>query len=146
MTARIRSVLAILILLLACALQFWFASANVFVNFILATLIVFAFFFDILELLVYVLFAIFVLNWQPGLNIDVIVFAIIPIVAYAFHRVFSWAAWAAAPLAIVCGFLLLYLAIAPVAFFGNWEFFLIDLFGGLVFGGLVFLTLDRLTV
>lgn len=146
MTMRVRSILAVLILLLACALQFWFASANVFVNFILATLIVFAFFFDIWELIVYILFAIFVVNWQPGLSIDIVVFAIIPIATYAFHKVFSWAAWAATPVAIVCGFLLLYLAIAPTALLGNWEFFLADLFGGLVFGGLVFLTLDRLTV
>ena len=68
---RLRSILAILILLLACAFQFWFASAGVFVNFILATLIVFAFFFDIWELLVFVLFAIFVVNWQPGLSVDI---------------------------------------------------------------------------
>ena len=43
---RLRSILAILILLLACAFQFWFASTGVFINFILATLIVFAFFFE----------------------------------------------------------------------------------------------------
>jgi hypothetical protein len=143
---RIRSILGILILLLACALQFWFASANVFVNFILAALIVFAFFFDIWELVIYILFAVFVVNWQPGLSIDIIVFAIIPVAAYAFHKVFAWAAWAAAPVAIICGFVLLYLAVAPAAFLGNWELLLTDLFGGLVFGGLVFLTLDRLTV
>lgn len=146
MTMRLRSVLAILILLLACALQFWFASANVFVNFILATLIVFAFFFDILELFVYILFAIFVTNWQPGSSVDIIVFAIIPVTAYALHKTFDWATLAAAPLAIACGFFLLYLAIAPAAFLANGELFLKDLFGGLVFGGLVFLTLDRLTV
>ena len=146
MNTRIRSLLAILILLLACALQFWFASANVFINFILATLIIFAFFFDILELVVYILFAIFVINWSPGFSIDIVAFALIPVAAYAFRKGFSWAAWAAAPLAIVFGFFLLYLAIAPAAFLGDWELFLTDLFGGLVFGGLVFLTLDRLTV
>lgn len=143
---RVRSILAVLILLLACALQFWSASAGVFVNFILATLIVFAFFFDIWELVVFVLFAIFVVNWQPGPSVDLFVFGIIPVAAFAFHKVSGWAAWAAAPVAVVCGFVLLYLAIAPLAFLANGGLLLTDLFGGLVFGGLVFLTLDRIAV
>jgi len=141
---RLRFILAILILLLACALQFWFASAGTFVNFILATLIVFAFFFDIWELIVFILFAILVINWQPAISVDVFVFGIIPVAAYAFHKVFAWTPWVAAPDLIVCGFFLLYLSIAPVAFLTDWSLFLMDIFGGLVFGGLVFFTLDRL--
>jgi hypothetical protein len=141
---RLKFILAILILLLACALQFWFASAGVFINFILAALIVFAFFFDILELLVFVLFGIFVVNWTPVPGIDIFVFGIIPIAAYAFHKVFAWTVWAAAPVAIICGFLVLYLALAPAAFLGNWEIFLTDLFGGLLFGSFVFLIFDGL--
>ncbi len=142
---RLRFILAILILLLACALQFWFASAGVFVNVILATLIVFAFFFDIGELLVCVLFAIMVINWSPVVSTDIFVFGIIPIAAYAFHKVFAWTTWIAAPVAVVIGFLLLYLAIAPAAFLQNGRPLLIDLCGGLIFGGLVFFTLDRLS-
>ena len=141
---RLRFILALLILLLACALQFWFAAAGVFVNFILAALIVFAFSFDIWELLVFILFAIFVINWQPAASVDIFMFGIVPIAAYAFHKVFAWTPWLAAPVAIVCGFFLLYLSVAPGAFFMNWESFFIDLVGGLVFGGLVFFTLDRL--
>jgi hypothetical protein len=141
---RLRSILAILILLLACALQFWFASAGTFINFILATLIVFAFYFDIWELLVFVLFGVLVINWQPVVSTDIFIFGIIPIAAYAFHKVFSWSVWAAAPVAIVCGFIVLYLATAPAAFFDNWELLLFDLLGGLVFGGFIFLVFDRL--
>lgn len=139
---RLRSLLAILILLLACTLQFWFGAAGVFVNFILAALIVFAFFFDIWELLVFVLFAVLVINWSPAVSGDIIVFAILPVAAYAFHKVFTWTAWAAVPVAIVVGFLLLYLAIAPAVLLPHWESFLADLFGGLVFGGVVFLLLQ----
>lgn len=141
---RLRSLLAILILLLACTLQFWFASAGVFVNFILAALIVFAFFFDIWELLVFVLFAVLVINWSPVASVDIAVFALLPVAAYAFHKVFAWAVWVAVPAAIVVGFLLLYLAIAPAAFFANGSILLIDILGALLFGGLVFLALDRL--
>ena len=143
---RLRSILAILILLLACALQFWFASAGMFINFILAALIVFAFFFDIWELLVFVLFAVFVINWSPIMSVDIFLFAIIPIAAYAFHKVFAWTVWAAVPAAIVCGFILLYLVIAPAAFLTNWNIFFIDLFGALIFGGLAFLIFDRLEI
>ncbi|HUC01671.1 MAG TPA: hypothetical protein VMA75_02090 [Candidatus Paceibacterota bacterium] len=143
---RLRFILAILILLLACSLQFWFASANVFVNFILAALIVFAFFFDFWEMLVFVLFAVFVVNWAPAPSVDIVVFGLIPLAAFAFHKAFRWSRWAGAPVAIVAGFLLLYLAIAPAAFLPGWESFLTDLFGGLVFGALVFFTMDRLAL
>lgn len=143
---RLRSILAILILLLACTLQFWFASADVFINFILATLIVFAFFFDIWELLVFVLFAILVVNWSPGISVDIFIFGLIPLAAYAFHRVFAWSPWAGIPVVIFSGFLLLYLAVAPAAFLGNWELFLMDIFGSLLFAAFAFLTLDRVKV
>jgi hypothetical protein len=141
---RLRSIIAILLLLLACALQFWFASAGTFIDFILATLIVFAFFFDMWELVVFILFAVFVINWAPIMSVDIFIFSIIPMGAYAFHKVFAWTVWAAVPAAIICGFILLYLSIAPAAFLSSWNLFLVDLFGALIFGFLVFLTLDRL--
>jgi len=143
---KLRSILAVLILLLACALQFWFVSAGVFINFILAALIVFAFFFDLWELLVFILFAVFVINWSPTVSMDIFLFAIIPIAAYAFHKVFAWSVWAAVPVAIAGGFILLYLAIAPAAFLASWSLFLLDLFGALIFGGFVFFIFDRLEV
>lgn len=141
---RLRFILALLVLLLACALQFWFASVGVFINFILAALIVFAFFFDIWELLIFILFSIFVVNWQPGVSLDIIVFGIIPIAAFAFHKALGWTLFAGIPVAIIVGFLALYLAVAPDAFLGNIIPFLTDIFGGLLFGGGVFFVFDRL--
>lgn len=143
---RVRSILAILILLLACALQFWFASAGIFINFILAVLIVFAFFFEIWELIIYILFAILVVNWSPAINVDIIIFGIIPIAAYIFHKLFAWASWVAVPVSIICGFLVLYLFISPATFLGNWVFFAQDLFGALVFGEAAFIVFDRLKI
>ena len=89
-----RSFVALLILFLACGFQFWLGSAGVFMNLILAALIAFAFFFDWLELAVFVLFAVFVVNWQPSISPTLAVFAAIPFVAYAFRRLFAWAPWA----------------------------------------------------
>ena len=141
---RTRFILALLILLLACALQFWFASAGVFVNFILAALIVFAFFFDVWELVVFVLAAVLIVNWEPAISLDIIVFALIPPAAFIFHKTFAFAPWIAMPASIVAGFAVLYLAIAPASFGARAGLFGTDVLGGLVFAALVFATLERL--
>lgn len=140
---RIRFILALLIIVFACALQSWFASMNIFIDFILAALIVFAFFFDIWELLVFILFSVFVINWQPAISTEIILFGIIPIAAYASYKFFALIRWAAIPIAIIVGFLVFYLVIASGMFFANGELFLIDVLGGLVFGELVFYAMDR---
>jgi hypothetical protein len=141
---RLRFILGLLILLLACALQFWFAASDVFVNFILAALIVFAFFFDIGELTVYILAAVFIVNWQPAPSVAIIVFALIPVGAFVFRKMLAITPWVAAFAALVAGFAVLYLAVAPFAFLAHWQLFSVDIFGGLVFGGTVFATLERL--
>lgn len=142
---RLRFILAFLILLFACALQSWFASINIFFDFLLAALIVFAFFFDIWELIVFILFSIFVINWQPEFSPEIILFAIIPIAAYGFHKFFNLISWIAAPIALVVGFLIFSILVAPSTFFAHGELFLMDLVGGLVFGELVFLALTHST-
>lgn len=141
---RTRFILGLLILLLACALQFWFAAAGVFVNFILATLIVFAFFFDIGEIAVFVLAAVFIVNWEPAISIDIVVFALIPVAAFVFHKKVAVAPWIGMPAAIVVGFAVLYLVLAPVSFVARMGILGVDIFGGLVFAALVFATLERL--
>lgn len=141
---RVRFILGVLVLLLACGFQFWFASAGVFVNFILATLIAFAFFFDVWELVVFVLFAVFVINWQPAASIDIILFAIIPIIVHVLRRMFSFAPWIAMPVAVICATLILYIVIAPIASFHAPLLLATDLFGELVFSGLIFATFRRL--
>jgi hypothetical protein len=142
---RIRLILALLILVFACALQSWFASIGMFMDFMFATLIVFAFFFDIWELVIFILFAVFVINWQPAISITIVLFAVIPLIVFAFHKFFSLIPWAAAPVAIIIGFFLLYVGVAPGIFFAQWQAFLTDLAGGLIFGELVFFVLNRST-
>jgi hypothetical protein len=140
---KFRLIIAILILFLACGLQFLLGSAGVFVNLILATLIAFAFFFDFFEMAVFILFAIFVINWQPAFSIELALFVIIPLAAFAFHKFFAWSAWAGIPVMIVCGFLVLYLAVAPGAFIGNFPAFVLDIIGSLLLGELVLVALKR---
>ncbi|MDR3581782.1 MAG: hypothetical protein P4L67_00720 [Candidatus Pacebacteria bacterium] len=136
-------VIAILILFLACALQFWLGSAGIFVNLILAALVAFAFFFGIFEMAVFVLFAVFVVNWQPALSIEMALFVLIPLAAFAFRKFFAWSAWAGIPVMIAGGFLVLYLAVAPHTFATNLSVFVLDLVGSLIFGELVLAALKR---
>lgn len=140
---RLKFILAFLILVFACALQSWFASMNIFMDLILATLITFAFFFDIWELLVFILFSVFVINWQPAVSLEIVLFAIIPGIVYASHKFFALIPAVAIPIAIIIGFLVFYLVIAPTLFLADWRSFLMDVFGGLIFGELVFLALSR---
>jgi hypothetical protein len=118
-------------------------SAGVFINVILATLIAFAFFFDFFEMVVFILFAIFVINWQPAFSIELALFILIPLAAFVFHKFFAWSAWAGIPVIIVGGFFVLYLVVAPYVFVGNFATFAADLIGSLLFGELVLVALKR---
>ena len=134
---KLRTILAFLVLIFACVIQSWFFLVGIFTNIILATLIAFAFFFDLEELLIFILFAVFIINWQPAVSVEVGMFVVIPIAAYMGQRFFALITWVALPAAIIAGFLLFYLAVAPGILITNWQGFFVDLFGGLVFGNLV---------
>ena len=138
-----RFILACLFLALSFVLQFWFASFGIFINFIFAALIALAFLFDFWDVLFFVLVAVFVVNWQPALSSELIVFALIPFAAYLIHTYSNWEAWVANLACIVLGLLILYLASAPHLFLAESGAFFIDLFACLIFGGIVFSALNR---
>ena len=138
-----RSFVALLVLFLACGFQFFLGSAGIFVNLILAALIAFAFYFDWLELAVFVLFSVFVVNWEPAVSPAIVIFAAIPFVAYAFRRFFTWTPWAGVPIVTICSFIVFYLAIAPRMFAVALPSVLLDIAGSLVFGELVLAVLVR---
>jgi hypothetical protein len=142
---RIKFIIAFLILIFACVLQSWLASMNIFIDVILASLIAFAFFFDIWELLVFILFSIFVINWQPAFSVEILLFGVIPLITFVARKFFALIPWIAIPVAIFCGFLVMYIVVAPSLFFANWQQFVIDVLGALVFGQLVYLALNRST-
>lgn len=138
-----RSFAALLILFIACGIQFFLGSAGIFINLILAALVAFAFFFEWLELAVFVLFAVFVVNWVPAVTPAILIFAAIPFAAYAFRRLFVWAPWAGIPVAIVCSFIVFYLAIAPRMFAVALPSVSLDILGSLIFGECVLAALGR---
>ena len=138
-----RSLIALLVLFLACGFQFYLGSGGVFINFILATLIAFAFFFEWLELAVFVLFAVFVVNWEPSVSPAIVIFAAVPFAAYAFRKLFAWAPWAGVPVATILSFAIFYLAVAPHMIVAALPSVLLDVVGSLVFGELVLAVLAR---
>ncbi len=128
----------LVILVIALALQFWFAASGIFLDLSFATLISFAFIFEFWELLFLTLFVVFAVNWQPAVSVDLIVFASFPIAVYLIRKLLKWESWFAAPMAIIIGFCVLSFVAAPGMFFAQLPHFLLDLAAGLGFGALVF--------
>jgi hypothetical protein len=129
------------ILILALFLQFLLASAGIHLNLALATLIAFAFIFDLWELLFFDLLAVFLLNWEPALSLPLLAFALIPLLAFAFRKLIRTELWIGNLAAILGGFLIFYLASAPASFVSNFLQFVIDLIVGLSAGELVLFAL-----
>jgi hypothetical protein len=133
---------AIAIVILALFLQFFLASAGWYFNITLAVLIASAFVFSFLELLVLDLLAVFILNWQPAPSIAIIVFALVPLAAFAFRKVTRWHGWIGSLIAIAAGFLIFYFAAAPGELLPNAAKFLEDMVIGLIAGELVFFAMQ----
>lgn len=138
-----RFAVAFLFLALAFVLQFWLASAGIFINFIFAALIAFAMLFDIWDVVVFVLLAMLVINWQPAWSPELVLFAILPLAAWALHRYSAWEGWALNLATIAAGLLVLYLALAPGQFLVNGKLFLADLVVSCLFGAVIFAALNR---
>ncbi len=139
----IRFMLALLLLALALVLQFWLASFGIFLNLAVASLIAFAFLFDLWDLVVFILATIFVINWQPVFSIEIGLVAALPLAAYALKRYSTSQAWAAVPACVAIALVVLYGSIAPGLFLSAWKIFLTDLAACVIGSGVVFAALDR---
>ncbi len=139
----IRFILASLFLALAIVLQFWFASFGVYINVILASLMTFAFLFDIWDLVIFILAAIFIINWQPTFSLEIALFIALPLLAYSINRYSSTEPWVASLTSILVGLVILYLAVAPGLFFSEWKVFVTDLLACLIFSSVAFGALNR---
>jgi len=139
----LRLVAAIAILFFAATLQFLLASTGIFVNILFATLIAFAFLFAFWEVFFFILIAIFIINWQPRVSGELVIFIVVPLVAFFIHKFFSWQGWAGNVIAIIFGTLMLYLVFAPGMYFRGISVLLVDLLASVSFGSAVFTLLNR---
>lgn len=133
---------ALAILLLALSLQFFFASAGLYFNFTLATIIAFAFTLDFLELLTLDLLAVFILDWQSAPSVALITFALIPLAAFAFRQIVRSEPWSGNLVAIVFGLFVFYLVSAPSQFFPAIAVFFEDAVISIAVGMLVFFAME----
>lgn len=104
------------------------------INFVLAALITISFHADFMETLIFILFGIFLLNWQPAWSLEMAVFAALPLIFFFVKNIFPWKNWLSAPLAITLGAFSVYLLFGMNLFIAQPAIFLADLAGELVFG------------
>lgn len=134
---------ALCILLLAIFLQLFFASTGWYFNLALAVLITLAFVLDqFVELLLVDLVAVFILNWQPAPSGTLILFALIPLVAFAFRKLIHSEQWIGNLAAIFFGFSAFYIIAAPSFFIGHFWLFLPDVVVAMAVGELVLVVLS----
>jgi hypothetical protein len=122
----IRLLLGFLTLLAALALQFWLVPFGVHADLAFTALIAFAFVFNVWELAIFVLFSVFILNWQPGLSTDIIALAAIPFIIFIIQRWLHVTRWIGGMVAIAVSLLVLYLVIAPTMIISSFSSFFLD--------------------
>ena len=79
MRLKFFSGLALLLVILLA--QVWLASAGIYLDLAFAALISFAFLFNFWELVVYILFTVLLINWQPTVSLEIFIIALFPIIA-----------------------------------------------------------------
>lgn len=112
-------------------------------NLALAALITFAFFLNTWELAPPVLLGVFLLNWQPAMSSEIVLFTALPFATRAVRALVHWRAWVVHLLSILFGTIILAAAASPSFFFGAPGAFssalLPFVFLNIVFGMLLFL-------
>ncbi len=137
-------IIAFVILLLALLAQLAIGDVlGVWISFVLTTLIVSALFFNFQELIFLILFAVFILNSQPALSPEIIIFSALPIIIY-FVRVFvPLQPLLSSLFSIFVSLLFLYSVFSPRLFISRPGLFVLDLSASLVYGSMVFWILRK---
>jgi hypothetical protein len=131
----------LVILFITLVLQFLLASAGIHLNLSFVALICFAFVFEFWELAALILLAVFIINWQPGVSIEILIFALYPVVVHFSRNIVHWQPWIENFFAIFLGFVILYGAVLGRAFLYHPQSFLMEVTTGFIFGAVVFLPL-----
>ncbi len=131
--------------LLAIALVLQTTLGNIFdikIDISLAALVAASFFLGFLELLFLVAAAVFFLNWQPVLSLDIAIFALIPVAAYFVRNTFPWQPWVSNLILIITGTILSYIIFGTSVFAVKPEIFVWDILGSIIFGLFAFRLLN----
>jgi hypothetical protein len=138
-TMRSKFFAVFLAFLLAILLQVRFGyTPNAPFNFVLVALFVSAFFLDISQLLFLVSVGVLILNWQPALSFEIVLFAFLPFAVFTVKRFLPWRAWLSNLVTVLCGLLVFYASIHARLIFENLGAFLGAIFVSLFFGVVLF--------
>lgn len=129
----------LLVLILALFLQIFFGDlTGIWINFALAALITATFFLDFLAVVFLTLLAVLVLNWQPAISWELLVFSGIPLVTFPLKKLLPFQPWLNNLILVFSGLCLFYLLVDFRFIFQHSKFFAVDLALALLFGLLAF--------
>lgn len=125
----------VLVLFIALFLQVFIGGAfGWWIELGMATLIVAAFFLQFGELLLLTLLSVLMVNWQPGWSAEILLFALIPVMAYLVKHLSPLSPLPGSLFFIGVSSVALYLIFLPHLFIQHPRIFLIDLVGSLLYG------------
>ncbi len=113
-------------------------STGVWLNFALAALIALSFFCTFFEILFLTLFVLLVLNWQPGISLELIVFGAIPVGSFFLRKFIPLEPWAE-NMFFTCAGIILFYSLFGIHIIGHYPaLFLGDLAASLLYSVGVF--------
>ena len=136
---KVNFLAALLMVAVAVVLQLKFGSVIGYGHdFVLAALVGAAFFASFSELLVLVFFSIFILNWQPGVSVEMLAIFILPVVTFLGRGALPGKPWFTSVGFLIFSILLFYMAADFNGLLRNFSEVIISAFFGVLFGVLVF--------
>ena len=136
--------ISFLILFIALFLQIAIGDIfNLWPGLVLAVLLAGCYFLNFAEVMANVLFAVFVLNWQPSFSPEIIIFSLIPIAAYVLKTFVQFKPLPGILFFILSATFIFYLIFSPKFFFIHPGVFILDLSVSLVYGLITFMVLRR---
>ncbi|MDW8280019.1 MAG: hypothetical protein RMK17_02580 [bacterium] len=103
-------------------------------NFLLSLLILFVFFIDYIYLIFFSLIGIILINWEPKVNLEIILLFLIPQLFYLISKKVGFKNWLMFTISLVIGFSLFYIVLDYTFILKNPLYFLYDILINILFG------------
>ncbi len=137
--------LSLILVLTAIVLQLNFDDIFSFrPDFVLAALIVSAFFLGFPQLVFVVLLSTLAINWQPILSYEILILVLWPILVYFLNRFFPGKAWFNSLIMTALGIFILYASVIFGNFFDSFSLIALDVSVCLVFSFIIFNLFEKL--
>ncbi|OGZ52819.1 MAG: hypothetical protein A3B25_01025 [Candidatus Ryanbacteria bacterium RIFCSPLOWO2_01_FULL_48_26] len=140
---NIKTASALFLVIIGTLLQLFIGDVKgAWFNFTLAALITLSFFCSFFEILFLTLFALLVLNWQPGISLELIIFGVMPIGAFFLRKLLPLEPLVGSILLSCAGIIVLYILFGIHIITNNPVLFLSDIVMSLAYSAVVFKTMS----